>query len=250
MNFVSPPLNVESTEMKRFLILAFLVAFGSTAQASEPIDWADLLDQSAQEFDDPYRDLSYDDIESLRAVVRTREALVQGGQTATQQTELEQQAHDAERKLLERGLEADWLIEQRWVVAERREKAATAGNPAIDGQRIVLSGYAIPAPPDADGTPIAYLVPERGMCSHMPPPNANQMIRVRLNDAWQPRLVHEPVRLTGKISISPSEEVFRIIDGPVRMNATFTMDVEHAEMSLAKRSQTVGHGTNRLEVIE
>jgi len=130
---------------------------------------------------------------------------------------------------LESGIDADWLIAQRWVVAERREQAAAAGNPIVDGQVVALSGYAIPAPPDVDGTPIAYLVPERGMCSHTPPPNANQMIRVRLTDQWQPSFAHEPVRLTGRITLSPTHEVFQIVDGPVEMNATFVMVAESAQ---------------------
>ena len=67
------------------------------------------------------------------------------------------------------------------------------------------------------------------MCSHMPPPNANQMVRVRLTDEWQPKIANEPVRLTGRISIAPTQEVFRVVDGTVQMSATFIMDVERAE---------------------
>ena len=114
-------------------------------------------------------------------------------------------------------------------VAERRQKAATAGNPEIDGQIVAIAGFAIPGPPDDDGTRIVYLVPERGMCSHMPPPPANQMLRVRLMNDWVPRMMHEPVRLTGRITIDPSEQVMRVIDGMVPMIATFKMEANQAE---------------------
>ncbi len=215
--------------MKPLLVFAVLATLGSTALASETVEWPDLIEPSVQVFDDPYRDLSYPEIEALKTIASVRQALARGGLSDHQQSEFEEIARHANLRFLESGKNADWLIEQRWVVAERRQKAATTGNHEVDGQVVSLSGYAIPAPPDPDGTSVAYLVPERGMCSHMPPPNANQMIKVRLTNAWQPRAVHEPVRLTGKLSISPTKEVVRIVDGPVQMNATFLMEVEHAE---------------------
>jgi hypothetical protein len=215
--------------MKTLILFAAMATLANAAFASEIIKWHDLIDVSAQTFDDPYRDLSYDDIQALKTTVSVQKSLENEGLTKEKQAELKAKGDNARLHLLERGIDSDWFIDQRWVVAERREKAATAGNPAVDGQVVALSGYAIPAPPDKDGTPVAYLVPERGMCSHMPSPNANQMIRVRLTDAWQPSMTHEPVRLTGKLSIAPTQERFRIVDGPVQMNATFLMTLERAE---------------------
>ena len=63
----------------------------------------------------------------------------------------------------------------------------------------------------------------------MPPPNANQMVRVRLTEDWSPRSLHEPVRLTGKLSIDPSEREMFVVDGLVPMRATFAMEAESAE---------------------
>ena len=67
------------------------------------------------------------------------------------------------------------------------------------------------------------------MCSHTPPPNPNQMVRIRLGDDWQPKRLHEPVRLTGKISISPSQESMYLVDRRIPMNATFLMEVEEVQ---------------------
>lgn len=87
-------------------------------------------------------------------------------------------------------------------------------------------GFVIPAPNDPDGRPIAFLVPERGMCSHMPPPPSNQIIRVPLNGDWTPSYVHEPVRLTGKLTIDPSVHNMMVVDGLMPMNATFQLETE------------------------
>ena len=59
-------------------------------------------------------------------------------------------------------------------------RAGRSGNAALDGQRVVLTGSASPAPIGAGGDHLVYLVPGYGMCSHMPAPPVNNMVRFRL----------------------------------------------------------------------
>ena len=63
------------------------------------------------------------------------------------------------------------------------------------------------------------------------------MIRVLLTGDWQPSFAHEPVRLTGKVSITPTNEVFHVVDGPVQMRATFVMTAEKVETIADMRAQ-------------
>ena len=214
--------------MGRLLTAVLLINFCSTAAAADvaTIGWSDLIDEAAQTYQDPYRDLTTDQFRRFQTVVLTRRDLGAPSLTAETRSELEAKLEVAEAALTADGIDIDWLISQRWPVVERRERAAAAGNPAVDGQSVTLSGFAINVPPDEDGTAIVYLVPERGMCSHMPPPHPNQMLRVRLTGDWRPRYMHEPVKITGRLSIDPSEQVFFIVDGPVTMNATFRMQAE------------------------
>lgn len=246
-------------------IAAIVFAFAASpihAEAKPQLAWGQLVDASAQAFDDPYRDLTNEQLNDLISFVRLSERLDSSEVTEEARAGLEAQVVQQRDALKDMGIDVDWLISQRWVVAERREKAAAAGNPDVDGQTVILAGFAIPAPPEADGTPVAYLVPERGMCSHMPPPDANQMIRARLKVHWKPSGIHEPVRVTGKLSIDPTSQAFRIVDGPVQMNATFQMDVEkletlqgrqfgkipavpkHVAERMAERRRTTGAATN------
>ncbi len=214
-----------------------LIGTKPSAGASE-VGWNDLIDTSAQNFEDPYRDLTSAQMDALRTILIARQSLASGGLTEADRHLVEQDLAQAEGVLSADGIDPDWLISQRWVVAERREWAAKAGNPDVDGASITLAGFAIAAPPDVDGKAIVYLVPERGMCSHMPPPNPNQMIRVRLSEDWRPSYVHEPVRLTGTVSIVPTQEKFHIVDGPVQMNATFLMEAEKVETFTEMRAQS------------
>ena len=217
--------------MKRFATALAALPLLVTVALAEPsqLAWDELIDQSVQDFEDPFATLEYENIERLVSIARLRGGIEGLPLDDAARAEAEAEIEVLVGELAKQGYDADWLISQRWVVAERRERAATSGNPALDGLDIVISGYAIPAPPADDGTNVVYLVPERGMCSHMPPPPSNQMIRARLPDGWTPSVMHEPVRLTGVLSIAAAEHTFTIVDGPVAMRSSFMMDVGRVE---------------------
>ena len=204
-----------------------IVLAASPASAGEMahVDWSQLIDQSVQDYDDPYRDLSPDQLISLVTVARLREKAEQG-----QSIDKEQLSQNT-ASLTEKGIDVDDLIAKRWIIAERRERAATSGNKAVDGREVILSGFVIAAPADADGMATAYLVPERGMCSHMHPPPPNQMVRLRLPGSWQPRAMYQPVQVSGLLSIEPTTRTIQVVDGPMPMNATYSMNVSSIETS-------------------
>ncbi|MDV7144920.1 DUF3299 domain-containing protein [Tropicimonas sp. TH_r6] len=211
----------------RHILSAIVVVLGVSPLYAEPtpIDWPDLIDQDVQSYEDPFLDLDYKQVEDLRRVVALQ-AELDGG---TPSPETGTQLNEVKAELSAQGIDADWLISQRWAVAERRELASAAGNAALDGEPISLGGFAIPAPPDEDGTAMAYLVPERGMCSHVPPPPPNQMVRLRLSDGWAPARMHEPIVVTGRINIDPSDLQMVVVDGFISMRATFSMDVDEVQ---------------------
>ncbi len=215
----------------RSVVFAGLVWCGQSVMATPEtvLDWAELPDPSAQVFEDPYRDLSPEQFDDILYVVRLRGRLQQDSVSGEERQKWQALLTETEDALAADGIDVDWLLDQREVVMERRRKAGTNGNPQFDGQTITLVGFAIPAPSDPDGRPVAYLVPERGMCSHMPPPPPNQMIRVRLNGDWTPSYFHEPVRLTGVLTINPSVQNMMVVDGLMPMNATFQLETELIE---------------------
>ncbi|SLN59062.1 hypothetical protein RUM8411_02895 [Ruegeria meonggei] len=215
----------------RSLVFAGLVWCGHPVMATPgtALDWSDLPDPSAQVFEDPYRELSAEQFDDVLYVVRLRGRLQQHSSSEEERQKWQELLTETEDALAVDGIDVDWLLDQREVVTERRRKAGTNGNLQFDGQTITLAGFAIPAPSDPDGRPVAYLVPERGMCSHMPPPPPNQMIRVRLNGDWTPSYFHEPVRLTGTLTIAPSVQSMMVVDGLMPMNATFQLETERVE---------------------
>ncbi|WP_425046489.1 DUF3299 domain-containing protein [Primorskyibacter sp. S87] len=213
------------------LIYALATMWMGTMAFGEPakVEWVHLIDQEAQNFEDPYKSLTNGQIGDLVTLVRLRERLNDVELPNDEKSKLDVRVNELESSLLPVLTDIDWYISQRWVVAERREKAAWAGNQEFDGKQVTLTGFAIPAPQDTDGFPTAYLVPERGMCSHMPPPPPNQMVHVRLPKKWKPSTIYEPMQLSGTLSIAPSEQQIIVVDGPVPMRATFAMEVDHIQ---------------------
>lgn len=213
------------------VVVAGFIWCGALAVASPGtvLDWAVMPDPSAQIFEDPYRDLSPEQFDDVLFVVRQRGRLQQEAGGEEERQKWQELLSETEDALAADGIDVDWLLDQREVVTERRRKAGTNGNPQLNGQTITIAGFAIPAPNDPDGRPVAYLVPERGMCSHMPPPPPNQMIRVRLNGDWTPSYFHEPVRLTGTLTIDPTVQNMMVVDGVIPMSATFRLETDSVE---------------------
>lgn len=215
--------------------LAFcIVAAATTLSAQDSLNWADLSDAEAQSFEDPFVALSDKQIDLLRTIVGARDNLSQGLAPEESLPEIRVRLKEAEDALEQDGIDADGLISQRWIVADKRKAAAMDGNPALDGQTVTIGGFAIPAPPDEDGTPTAYLVEAAGMCSHTPPPLPNQLIKLRLESGWTPDYVHQPVLLTGQMHIASSERELRIVDGDVAMKATWRLDVQEVQSYMPK----------------
>lgn len=211
---------------QRLLWSGVLVVVTSLAWAAEPLDWSDLVDPAVQGFDDPYRDLNPLQLDALRGIVEMR--ILRDAGKAPEDAQVQIDA--ALQAFSEQGLDPEWLIAQRWRVAEEREAAATSGNPALEGREVTLRGYVIPTPQSDDRE--IYLVPQSGMCSHIPPPDPNQMIRAEVSADWTQMGLYEPVQVTGRLSVAPSEREMVVLDGPVAMRATFRMQVKEV-MSLA-----------------
>ncbi|MEM7461481.1 MAG: DUF3299 domain-containing protein [Pseudomonadota bacterium] len=186
--------------------------------------------------------MAEDQLENLRLVVKYRERLETDTTKRKVKEDLRLRLSETEARLEEAGIDTDWYIDQRWIVAERRKKAATAGNTNLDGKEISVAGYIIPGPATDDGAQISYLVPERGMCSHTPPPNPNQMIQIRSSAGEIPAKIYTPVKINGTLKIEPTAKSMFLVDGLKVMEATFTLDLDTVETKsvAANTNPTVG----------
>ena len=181
-----------------FAVAAMLAATKASA-APEEIEFSDLADPLAVVFDDPYRDMGFQLLNELKLILQVDERLSQDDLAEDERARLEARRTAAKDMLEINGYDIDELIAQRWEVAKKRKAALMATNPALDKVEVTLSGYLIPAPQAPDGTYYGYLVSQVGMCSHLPPPPPNELVRVKVE-----RRSAGPVSLCAGSSLGPA----------------------------------------------
>ena len=200
-----------------------IAATPAFAEEATRITWSQLLDPAAQEFDDPYRDLAPQQMSDLMSLVRLREQLGGEGLTAEESRQLEARTAELEAALQAAGVDVEWLLSQRWVVAERRRQAAIAANRTLDGQSAEIAGFLIVAPPTESGEASAYLLPDRGVCNHLPPPPPNQLVRLLMKDALEIGGSCVPVAVRGTLRAEETCYEVVVIDHSLPMWSAWTI---------------------------
>lgn len=211
-----------------FFVAAMLVATQASAKP-EVIGFSDLADPLAIVFEDPYRDMGFRLLNELKLVVELDEKLAQKDLAEDERARLAARRSAAKDMLEINGQDVDALLAQRWDVAKKRQTARMATNPALNGVEVTLSGYLIPTPQAADGRYFGYLVPQVGMCSHLPAPPPNQLVRVRLLDDPKSQSLYLPVRVTGQLRVEAMDATIFILDGEARMLSGWTLDANTVE---------------------
>ncbi len=209
------------------LVALSLFSVSAMAQPSMPVDWPTLADPAVQQFEDPYRDLSQSQFESLMALARTQIAL--GGDLADgERDQLTRQASQLSQDLHAQGLEPEWILAQRDAVAERRQRAALSTNPVLEGETIELTGYLLVAPDMNDGEMVAYLLPDRGVCMHLPPPAPNQLVRLDIDKWPEPLGPCIAAAVRGSLTANETTAEVPVFDDTVPLWSRWQLDVSEA----------------------
>ena len=201
-----------------------LFAQHALAQTWMPVDWPMLVDQQAQQFEDPYRDLTPSQFQSLMALAQLRIALGEASPEG-KRADMEERASKLSKDLRAQGLDPDWILAQREAVAERRQHAALATNDALEGKHVELSGYLLVAPDVEEGAMVAFLLPDRGVCMHLPPPTPNQLIRLKIDELPKPLGPCITSAVRGQLSAEETKAVVPVIDDNVSFWSRWKLEV-------------------------
>jgi hypothetical protein len=205
----------------------FFLPHSVQAQLLTPADWSMLPDPEAAQFEDPYRDLSQSQFESLMALARLQITL--SGKTAEgERAVLQERASEIAKDLQAQGLDPEWILAQREAVAERRQRAALSTNPSLDGESIEITGYLLVAPDMEDGAMVAYLLPDRGVCMHLPPPVPNQLIRLDIDDLPEPLGPCINAAVRGRLSADENTATVPVFDDTAHLWSSWRLDVSEA----------------------
>ena len=110
------------------------------------------------------------------------------------------------------------VTEEMWEDESFLKKVEEAGlliNEKVLGKKIRIDGFMVPL--DFDYGEVLtveefVLVPDAGMCIHVPPPPPNQMIFVKLNKPERVRYMYQPIAVEGVLKNTPPiEEVYNSI---------------------------------------
>ena len=77
---------------------------------------------------------------------------------------------------------------------------------ALDGRRIALEGWLVPLELErAERYHEFLLVPFLGACVHVPPPPANQVVHLRIEEGVRHQELMDPQRVTGRLRASSAQ---------------------------------------------
>lgn len=214
--------------MRAINVLVCLLLLTLPASATQiGLKWSQLIDPEAQAFSDPFTELSVPQLSDLAAVVRLRKRLASENLTDDQRAQQKARLEIKEKTLANAKIDIDWLLSQRWIVADQRKQAAWAVNERLDGQTIGLKGYFLMAGSLSERKLLSYLVPEIGMCAHVPPPNPNNLVRLELPPGAEiPKTLFTPVEVFGTLRALPDSTSARVVDGPVTMASAWQLSVQ------------------------
>lgn len=84
--------------------------------------------------------------------------------------------------------------------------AQVPSEPALQGVKGRLPGFAVPLEFDGDKVYSFLLVPYFGACIHTPPPPANQMVYVEIEDGFVLPSLYDPVIIEGAFDVARYED--------------------------------------------
>jgi hypothetical protein len=97
------------------------------------------------------------------------------------------------------------MPEGRWMSTPARTNAMPAPVvEALAGKRVHIGGYVVPLNFDATRVTDFLLVPFVGACIHVPPPPANQIVYVKVEQGFDVKGTFDPVWVTGTLKVTPT----------------------------------------------
>ena len=114
------------------------------------------------------------------------------------------------------------LPEGRWMsMPQKTSDVPPALVAELDGKRVHLGGYIVPLDFDATRVKEFLLVPFVGACIHVPPPPANQIVYVKIEQGFDVQGTFDPVWVTGTLKVASA------VTGLAE--AGYTLDAEKVE---------------------
>lgn len=203
------------------LIAAQSLAPSAAAETDPRLAAWDALAPAVEPYDDPFLEMTLDQKRDLRDILRASEADGAGAGSPA----LGHRAQAARARLDAAGLDAEYLLDQRLVVMERRREEATGVTSTFLDSPILIDGYVLPLAWEGERVIEFLLVPWVGACIHTPPPPPNQIVHVSYPEGLALEQRFQAVRLEGTLRHRPAEHALFLIDGSRQIPASYALEV-------------------------
>ncbi|MGY5452614.1 DUF3299 domain-containing protein [Agarivorans sp. MS3-6] len=204
--------------MKYFLIVLFWVTFASHAQI-RVIEWQQLKPEIEQpeitlpSINDQQRQL-------LALVIQ----LQNDDNAQSQETVL-----NAIATLKQQGINAEEALNARAQYMAQAQVAAETLNTEINGNTVRMPGFIVPIEFDGVKGIEFLLVPYAGACIHLPPPPANQIVRLFYPEGFEIENIQYPVWVEGVIKTDKQTDEVYLVDGKTALTMGYSMQAKLIE---------------------
>ncbi|MEZ8696396.1 DUF3299 domain-containing protein [Vibrio lentus] len=196
------------------------VSLPTYANTAVALEWQD-LNSAAQEVTLEMPDLTDQQMRLLQGVI---------AMSASKEEQVQQQAVEFKETLKEQGINADEVIALRDEYMQTMKASAEAITTEFDGKKVRVPGFIVPLEFSEGMTATEFLlVPVAGACIHMPPPPANQIVRVSFPEGFQVQNVQYPVWVEGDFSSNKVTEEVYLVDGKSNLTMGYEMDASMIE---------------------
>jgi hypothetical protein len=201
------------------IALTALCAMGAGASQIRQIEWSDL--QQKIEFEDPFKNLSEEQLLHLGTYVRIEKLKENQPQRVTPAMQAE--VDEGLRFLESEGVDVQGLLAKRAEITELRRQQGTAVVTELDGKQIRMPGFALPLEYSDKKITEFLLVPWVGACIHTPPPPPNQIVYVKVDKGFETNGMFEPIWVSGELVVKPLTKNLYLKDGSADIGVGYTL---------------------------
>ena len=211
--------------MQRTLVKALLVLLlglsAARAEAPRTLTWDQLVPPTPP-IENPFTELTEEQVYDLENLVQIR-SMEEAG-LISKVDPFYEEAVEIAHHMAEQGLEVEALVARYKALMERVAELQRAVVKELDGQQVRIPGYALPLELHDQGTDELLLVPYIGACIHVPPPPANQIVLVTLNQSYKADRLYEPVWITGQLKVQASNSSLYLVDGDASVESAYRLE--------------------------
>jgi hypothetical protein len=202
------------------IILLSLVSTHTWAAEPLQLEWND-LNKGAVEVTTKLPDLTDPQKRLLQEVMVLQQ---QEGEPAKTQLD------EALAQLKEQGIDAEQALQARQDYMQEMQASARAVNTEFDGKTVRVPGFVVPISFNEEMLATELLlVPVAGACIHMPPPPANQIVRISYPQGFKVQNVQYPVWVEGDFHSNVVTEEVYLVDGKSNLSMGYEMTANTIE---------------------